>query len=190
MSLKLRDFAKTDIKSEKVSTHDEREESDDDISYLPPTSGSFPRRNSREDNFDNVPRNIKEEKPLFGPRGLNGNIQVTYPSMIDGYAADGNQLQTMESLGLPTGFSLRMDGAEKQKKGEKKTFYCQICLIELNSLDTMRSHVKGVILHNIKSKGLTISHQVKHMKKELQLNAQKEDQIRYREKLIEIKPFY
>ena len=142
MSLKLRDFAKTDIKSEKVSTHDEREESDDDISYLPPSLG----------NFDNVPRDIKDEKPLFGPQGLTGNIQVTYPSMINGYAVDGNQLQTMESLGLPTGFSLRMDGTEKQKKGEKKTFYCQICLIELNSLDTMRSHVKGVRIENMKTR--------------------------------------
>ena len=163
MSLKLRDFAKTDIKSEKVSTHDDiAEESDDDISYLPPTSGTIPRTSSRDENFDEVPRNIKDEKPLFGPRGLNGNIQVMYESMIDGYTVDGNQLQTMESLGLPTGFSLRMDGNEKQKKGEKKTFYCQICLIELKSLDTMRSHVKGV----------------KHMKKELQLSAQKEEKVR------------
>jgi len=163
MSLKLRDFAKTDIKSEKVSTHDDiGEESDDDISYLPPSSGALLRGNDRAANYEEVPRNIKDEKPLFGPPGLNGNIQVTYPSMIDGYAVDGNSLQTMESLGLPTGFSLRMDGTEKQKKGEKKTFYCQICLIELNSLDTMRSHVKGV----------------KHMKKELQLNAQKEEKIR------------
>ena len=32
--------------------------------------------------------------------------------------------------------------AGKQKKGDKKTFYCKICLIELNSLDTMTSHVK------------------------------------------------
>merc|ERR1719430_3036479 len=82
--------------------------------------------------------------------------------MIDGYTVDGNQLQTMESMGLPTGFSLRMDGNEKQRKGDKKTFYCQICLIELNSLDTMRSHVKGV----------------KHMKKELQLSAQNEEKVR------------
>jgi len=161
MSLKLRDFAKTDIKSEKI--HDEvDEESDDDISYLPPNSGSVPPRQAREANFEDVPRNIKDEKPLFGPRGLDGNVQVIYPSSIDGYTVDGNQLQTMESMGLPTGFSLRMDGNEKQKKGDKKTFYCQTCLIELNSLDTMRSHVKGV----------------KHMKKELQLQAQREEKVK------------
>ena len=39
----------------------------------------------------------------------------------------------------------------KQKKGDKKTYYCEICMIELNSEDTMNSHVKGV----------------KHMKKQL-----------------------
>ena len=147
MSVALRDFGKTDFNSEKLSTHDALGgDSDDDISYLPPTLGVLHRDIDRKENCDEVPRNIKDEKTLFDPPGLYGNIQVTYPSMIDGYAVDGNSLQSMESLGLPTGFSLRMDGTEKQKKGEKKTFYCQICLIELNSLDTMRSHVKGVIL--------------------------------------------
>ena len=152
MSLKLRDFAITDIKSEKLSTHDETEESDDDISYLPPSLGNFPRRNSREENVADVSRNVKEEKPLFGPQGLNGNIQVIYPSIIDGYALDAKQQLTMETLGLPTGFSLRMHGTEKQKKGEKKTFFCQICLIQLNSLDTMRSHIRGVREENIKTR--------------------------------------
>ena len=78
--------------------------------------------------------------------------------MIDGYENDNSSLQQMESLGLPTGFSLSLNpyGA-KQKKGDKKTFYCQICLIELNSMDTMTSHVKGV----------------KHMKKELALDEEK-----------------
>ena len=149
MSLKLRDFALTDIKSEKVSTHDETEESDDDISYLPPSLGNIC---SREENVDDVSRNVKEEKPLFGPQGLNGNIQVIYPSIIDGYALDAKQQLTMETLGLPTGFSLRMHGTEKQKKGEKKTFFCQICLIQLNSLDTIRSHIRGVRVENIKTR--------------------------------------
>ena len=51
----------------------------------------------------------------------------------------------MESLGLPMGFYLRQpdpSASNKQKKGEKKTFYCKICLIELNSQDTMTSHMK------------------------------------------------
>ena len=142
MSLKLKEFAKTDIKPEKMSTQ-ENEESDDDISYLPPSTGKYSDHSDL--NFDDVPRNIKDEKPYFGPRDLDGNIQVKYPSIINGYSVDDNSLAAMEGLGLPTGFSLRMGGNGKQKKGEKKTFYCQICLIELSSLDTMRSHVAGVI---------------------------------------------
>ena len=85
--------------------------------------------------------------------------QVCYPSTIEGFANDNDAFAQMESMGLPTGFSLRQPDpvAPKQKKGDKKTFYCKICLIELNSLDTMTSHVKGV----------------KHMKKELQLKEEK-----------------
>ena len=70
----------------------------------------------------------------------------------------------MDKLGLPTGFSFQQGGGlpEKQKKGDKKTFYCEICLIELNSLDTMKSHVSGV----------------KHMKKKLQLEQQRQEKLR------------
>ena len=70
----------------------------------------------------------------------------------------------MESLGLPTGFSLRQpdpSAPNKQKKGEKKTFYCKICLIELNSQDTMMCHVRST----------------KHMKKELVLAEQKKQKV-------------
>lgn len=76
---------------------------------------------------------------------------MLYPSAIDGYKNDDSALQQMEALGLPTGFSERNPLGPKQKKGDKKTFYCELCFIELNSLDTMASHVKGV----------------KHMKKDL-----------------------
>ena len=96
-------------------------------------------------------------------------FKVKYGSEIDGYGVDSKALAQMESLGLPTGFSFSSQSIpshampEKQKKGDKKTFYCQICLIELNSLDTMKSHVSGV----------------KHMKKKLQLEQQREEQRRY-----------
>ena len=89
--------------------------------------------------------------------------QVLYPSEIDGFENDNDSLATMEALGLPTGFSLRQPDptAPKQKKGDKKTFYCKICLIELNSQDTMTSHVKGV----------------KHMKKELALQEERDRKL-------------
>ena len=96
--------------------------------------------------YGDVPR-FRDEKPMFGPRMDNGQISVKYPSQIDGYGQDDAELSKMELLGLPTGFSFNRQGnmtSLKQKKGEKKTFYCNICLIELNSLDTMKSHIEGV----------------------------------------------
>ena len=95
---------------------------------------------------------------------------MKYPSIIDGYSQDDNELSEMDKLGLPTGFSFQQGGGlpEKQKKGDKKTFYCEICLIELNSLDTMKSHVSGV----------------KHMKKKLQLEQQREEKLRYKLMII------
>merc|ERR1719510_1932070 len=29
------------------------------------------------------------------------------------------------------------------RKGQKETFYCELCMIELNSRDTLYSHIKG-----------------------------------------------
>lgn len=46
---------------------------------------------------------------------------------------------------MPTGFSHGSTGtAEKGRKGDKKTFYCNLCYIELNSEDTKISHERGV----------------------------------------------
>ena len=103
------------------------------------------RSRSRSPQYDDVPR-FRDEKPFFGPKTLDGSIKVKYPSIIDGYSQDDKELSEMDKLGLPTGFSFQQGGGlpEKQKKGDKKTFYCEICLIELNSLDTMKSHVSGV----------------------------------------------
>ena len=61
-------------------------------------------------------------------------LKVKYAAEIDGYGVDSKALAQMESLGLPTGFSFSQATPamgpvpEKQKKGDKKTFYCQICL--------------------------------------------------------------
>ena len=90
---------------------------------------------------------------------------MNYPSMINGYGVDSAQMQQMESMGLPTGFSFSQNQPERQRKGDKKTFYCEICLIELNSLDTMKSHVAGV----------------KHMKKKLQLDERNKEKFRWGE---------
>jgi len=63
------------------------------------------------------------------------------------------------TLGLPSGFSV--GHVEKQIKGNKQTFYCDICLVELSSLDTMKSHVAGV----------------KHQKKEMTVKKEWEEKV-------------
>ena len=62
------------------------------------------------------------------------------------YEFDDKERARMDDMGLPSGFSFghmaQID--PRQTRGFKKTFYCNICLIELNSEDTMISHMKGV----------------------------------------------
>jgi len=59
----------------------------------------------------------------------------------------------------PYGFS---DGPmEKRKKGVKNSFHCEVCLVELNSYETMKSHVSGA----------------KHMKKALAISKEFEDDL-------------
>ena len=95
-------------------------------------------------------------------------LKVKYPSEIEGYAVDNQALAQMESLGLPTGFSLskatpvRDTGLKTKKKGGKKSYYCNTCMTDLNSEDTMTSHLTGV----------------KHMKKQIQVNQQTEEKRR------------
>jgi len=146
MALKLKDFARTDIESDPIRRSDESE--DEDISYLPtPASGSTKRKRSESSRRESSSRrdssspprfDRKEEKPFLGPPapGGDGSIQIKYPSEIDGYDVDSKSLAQMESLGLPTGFSFSQATparepiiSEKQKKGDKKTFWCEVCLI-------------------------------------------------------------
>ena len=67
----------------------------------------------------------------------------------------------MAEWGLPTSFAMSKNSpaaaggigeSSNTRKGEKKTFYCELCFVELNSEDTMVSHKKGM----------------KHLKKEAQ----------------------
>ena len=51
-------------------------------------------------------------------------------------------------MGLPTEFSGLYSTSSMQlmpeRKGEKKSYFCQACNIELNSVDTMNSHFNGI----------------------------------------------
>merc|ERR1719431_2343133 len=62
-------------------------------------------------------------------------------------------------IGLPNDFPLGPE--EKPRKGEKRTYYCDLCLVELNSYDTMNSHVRGA----------------KHMKKEMAIVQESKDKV-------------
>ena len=46
----------------------------------------------------------------------------------------------LRRMALPTSFGLERAAV---KKGEKQSFYCDLCFVELNSLDTMQSHLFG-----------------------------------------------
>ena len=135
--LKIRDF------SSKGNGDAQRDYDEDDniISYEPPSQGTRSRLRSPPQ-YEDVPR-FKDEKPFIVSRDGDGNIQVCYDNIIDGYDNDNFKMHRMEQMGLPTGFSMDMN-PQKQKKGAKKTLYCNISLVELNSKDTRRSHQQGV----------------------------------------------
>ena len=64
---------------------------------------------------------------------------------------------------------LDKDGFKKlrvQRKGEKKTFYCSICKIELNSEDTMTSHVNGA-KHRLKMENTRTRYTPENVVKEI-----------------------
>ena len=74
---------------------------------------------------------VKEEKPGFG-----GGARA--------------ELGLMEKT-LPPGLSYSIDQRYRQRKGEKRTFYCTTCLVELSSVDMMKSHATGVSLSHYDS---------------------------------------
>lgn len=104
---------------------------------------------------------LEDHKPMIGPT-IEGQIRVQYKAAIDGYLTTSEDAAKMAELGLPTGFvfgSLDSDSHLRQKK-QKKTYYCDLCLLELNSEDTMKAHMAGQ----------------KHMKKNIAAQQQKIDQ--------------
>ena len=98
--------------------------SDDDvivISYDPPDlvdrhSSRGSGRGSRSPEYRNVLRGVQDEKPYFRPKNNDGNIQVRYPSSIDGYMNDNSALAQMESLGLPLSDSTQWPTKRREKR--------------------------------------------------------------------------
>ena len=141
-----------------------REDKDDDIInvededlYAPPDSK---HKSAKLYDLPKAWAKLIDEKPMIGPTSADGNIKVHYKSQIDGYEIgqeDMKMMADMERMGLPTGFSfgnLQYEApapSHLRTKKQKKTFWCQTCKLELNSEDTLISHMKGQ----------------KHMKKQL-----------------------
>ena len=90
-----------------------------------------------------------EPRPHDGIRPNNG---FRGGSDQTGMALDDVTSMEMAAYGLPTSFtqnknSLSLglsEASSATRKGEKKTFYCELCLVELNSEDTMNSHRSGM----------------------------------------------
>ena len=101
---------------------------------------------------------------MVGPTGEEGKIKVLWKADIDGYLTSPEDMTKMAEMGLPSGFvfgSLNTRDSRLQQKKQKKTFYCDLCSIELNSEDTMQSHMKGS----------------KHMKKQIAQQQQNKGEI-------------
>ena len=130
------------LEEEEKSLEEKWLEKDDDTKYGPPDVRNFHQKYERD--YKDLPK-LKDEKPLIGPMTSTGNIKILYPAQIDGYDVDHNELATMDLLGLPTGFDYGHmrpnESTQKQSRGAKKRFYCQTCMIDLNSEDTMASHL-------------------------------------------------
>ena len=95
---------------------------------------------------------VKSEPRHFdGIRSNNGSRGGGGEDVLGGYMDDVTARE-MAAYGLPTSFSMNRnsmadsitESSSNTRKGEKKTFYCELCLVELNSEDTMISHRNGM----------------------------------------------
>ena len=94
--------------------------------------------------YEELPH-LGDEKPMIGPSDTAGIVPLRFRSMIDGSDIDLKELRAMEALDLPTGFQFgsRKQVASQHSRKYKETFYCEVCNVELNGEETMKSHFKG-----------------------------------------------
>eukprot|EP00092_Neocalanus_flemingeri_P031562 GFUD01034273.1.p1 GENE.GFUD01034273.1~~GFUD01034273.1.p1 ORF type:complete len:411 (+),score=130.26 GFUD01034273.1:51-1283(+) len=147
---RVADFAKSSIKSERISYDEDPPNEDEKFSPPNQASGEYTTGSLEDGYYDDTDRKFgtDDNKKLFPQQ--HGDYKSSFGSGFD----------DRKTLGFPSGFSFGQ--VEKQRKGEKRTFYCEMCLVELSSLDTMKSHVSGV----------------KHMKKQLALSNDRDDKVR------------
>ena len=94
--------------------------------------------------YEELPH-LGDEKPMIGPSDPAGIVPLRFKTMIDGCDIKLNELRTMEPLGLPTGFQYgsKKQVASQHSRRSKKSFYCLVCNVELNSEESMKSHMNG-----------------------------------------------
>ena len=94
--------------------------------------------------YEELPH-LGDEKPMIGPSDPAGIVPLRFKSMIDGSDINLKELRAMEALDLPTGFQFgsRKQVASQHSRKSKKTFYCEVCNVELNGEETKKSHFKG-----------------------------------------------
>jgi len=143
--IRVADFAKSTVKSEEIrqlEADDDMIEEKDESLLQPewPSSRSSPVGES----FDDI---AEQKDEMYDAKEVYDNNDI-------------DEKKFRSTMGLTPGFSV--GNVEKQRKGDKKTFYCEMCLVELSSLDTMKSHVSGA----------------KHMKKQMALENERDEKVR------------
>eukprot|EP00092_Neocalanus_flemingeri_P036166 GFUD01039377.1.p1 GENE.GFUD01039377.1~~GFUD01039377.1.p1 ORF type:complete len:411 (-),score=128.55 GFUD01039377.1:42-1274(-) len=149
---RVADFAKSSIKSERISYDEDPPNEDEKFSPPIQASGEYTTGSLEDGYYDDIDMKF----------GIGGSKKPFSQQHGDCKSSFGSGNDDRKTLGFPSGFSVSFGQVEKQRKGEKRTFYCEMCLVELSSLDTMKSHVSGV----------------KHMKKQLALSNDRDDKVR------------
>jgi len=140
--IRVADFAKSSVKSEEI--HEAEDGMIEEKNESPQQESLSSRSPQVGEPYDDI-ADRKDEM---------------YDAKEDYYNDDFDEKKYCNTMGLPPGFSV--GNVEKQRKGDKKTFYCEMCLVELSSLDTMKSHVSGA----------------KHMKKQMALENERDQKVR------------
>ena len=133
MSIRISSFAS--VKNERM----EEDEDEDDIAWIPnPKEMLPPPPRVKTEVVKSEPGHLDDIRPNNGGDDELGSYMDDVPA------------REMAEWGLPTSFAMNKNspagGIQESttRKGEKKTFYCELCLVELNSEDTMVSHKNGM----------------------------------------------
>jgi len=153
--LKIADFAKSSVDSESIHNEYDMVENDagegnevplqDEEMPLVPKEEPIECRKPKQENHGEEEYTYEDRKSHYDQFDRKINREIKFSS----------------NVGLPQGFSVGNVGV--QRKGDKKTFYCDMCLVELSSMDTLKSHVSGV----------------KHMKKLREMEKVRDEKLMY-----------